>query len=368
MKRRRPGTDDAAAAGGRPGGWATPASVAAGVAAGSAAVETAWRSDGFSGLGGVGGAGVLPLAVLVALCATAPIALVSRRPLAVAVMVTVAAVATAALYRGPPLSAVPAVLFAWWMYGRGRVLRARAARRAREADRHAVASTLWEFTARGERARIASELHDVVAHHISMISVQAETARLTTPGMPKEGADRLLAIGDTARTALTEMRRLLGVLRTDAGAEPTRRPQPGLQQLLELIDETRDVAHASTRLIVRGRIAVLDPGVELAAYRIVQESLTNVRRHAPGSAIDVEVTYGEHELVVRVRDNGPGLAPAAGSAAGAGVRSGGHGLLGMRERAASVGGEVRTGPTAAGGFMVEAVLPATRLAGTGVSR
>jgi signal transduction histidine kinase len=98
----------------------------------------------------------------------------------------------------------------------------------RDANERVMASTLLEHAARGERARIARELHDVVAHHLSMISVQAETARLTTPGMPAEGAKRLTAIGDTARTALTEMRRLLGVLREDAGPapEPQRRPQP----------------------------------------------------------------------------------------------------------------------------------------------
>src|ERR1700731_3972319 len=101
-----------------------------------------------------------------------------------------------------------------------------------------LADTLTENLARGERARIARELHDVVAHHISMIAVQSETARLTTPGMPAAGAQRLSAIGDTARSALTEMRRLLGVLREDADVgAPDLRPQPGLPQLNELLDE-----------------------------------------------------------------------------------------------------------------------------------
>jgi signal transduction histidine kinase len=182
-----------------------------------------------------------------------------------------------------------------------------------------------------------------------MIAVQVETARLTTPGLPPEGARRLAAIGDTARTALTEMRRLLGLLREDAGAEPTRQPQPGLEQLNELIDEARELARASTRLIVHGNVAPLDPGVELTAYRIVQEALTNARRHAPGTAVDVELDYTECALHVRVRDNGPGP-PDDGPVAG-------HGLLGMRERAAMVGGEVRTGRAVASGFLVEAVLP-----------
>ncbi|MCX5237867.1 sensor histidine kinase [Streptomyces prunicolor] len=225
---------------------------------------------------------------------------------------------------------------------------ARSTALAHSATEQAFADTLLEHAARGERARIARELHDVVAHHISMIAVQAETARLTTPGLPAEGATRLLAIGDTARTALTEMRRLLGVLREDADTGVQRRPQPGLGQLIDLVDESRDAAGSRTRLIVSGPIATLDPGIEVTAYRIVQEALTNARRHAPGAAVDVELRYGEQDLAVRVRDNGPGPVAAGLS---------GHGLLGMRERAATVGGTLRTGPAPGGGFVVEARLP-----------
>ncbi|WP_245646723.1 sensor histidine kinase [Microtetraspora niveoalba] len=338
----------------------------------------------------------------------------------------------------------------------------RARREAMEsrAVRQVAADSLLEHVARGERARIARELHDVVAHHISMIAVQAETARLATPGMPAAGAERLLAIGDTARAALTEMRRLLGVLREDAepatetparssapsartSAEPAaqpspepaaksaaqfaaqpsqefvtrsstespaetgaessvvpsavssavssalssalsstasstassmafpagtkaeeqaktsgreggkapRRPQPGLRlwEINELLDESRDASGTGTRLILRGTPLVLDPGVELAAYRIIQEALTNARRHAPGAAVDVELHYAGDSLRLLVRDNGPGspVAPPRG----------GHGLAGMRERAAAVGGELRAGPAAGGGFLVEARLP-----------
>ena len=237
-----------------------------------------------------------------------------------------------------------------------------AARRARDeaalhsAARQAVAGSLLEHTARGERARISRELHDVVAHHISMISVQAESARLTTPGMPPDGARRLSAIGATARTALTEMRRLLGVLREDTGtAAADRAPQPGLWQLNELIDAVREATGAGTRLIVHGRIIPLAPGAELAAYRIVQEALTNARRHAPGAAVDVELRYSPDALRVRVRDNGPGP-PPGGAGDGYG---GGHGLAGLRERAVAAGGRLRSGPAAGGGFLVEATLPAT---------
>jgi signal transduction histidine kinase len=234
----------------------------------------------------------------------------------------------------------------------GRVRREDAENRA---ARHAIAGTLLEHTARGERARIARELHDVVAHHISMIAVQAENARLTTPGMPPAGAQRLSAIGDTARSALTEMRRLLGVLREDTPpAEVARRaPQPGLRQLNELLDEARDASGAGTRLILRGAPAALDPGVELAAYRIVQEALTNARRHAPGAAVDVELDYAGPVLRLVIRDNGPGPSGAGGP----GGPPGGHGLLGMRERAAAVGGSLRAGAGSMGGFLVEARLP-----------
>ncbi|MFB9892588.1 sensor histidine kinase [Planobispora takensis] len=242
-----------------------------------------------------------------------------------------------------------------------------------DAARRVVADTLLEHTARGERARIARELHDVVAHHISMVAVQAETARLTTPGMPATGAERLSAIGDTARAALTEMRSLLGVLREDTGAEtPDRRPQPGLSpgELNELIDEARDASGTGLRLILTGPPVPLGPGVELAAYRIVQEALTNARRHAPGAAVDVELHYTGDGLRLTVRDNGPGPATAApyeehglpavpyGGHEPPAVPYGGHGLSGMRERAAAVGGELRAGPAAGGGFLVEARLPA----------
>ena len=236
-------------------------------------------------------------------------------------------------------------------------LRARAEEARQGEARAMLADTLTENLARGERARIARELHDVVAHHISMIAVQAETARLTTPGLPAAGAQRFAEIGDTARAGLTEMRRLLGVLREDVGdTGGDRHPQPGLAQLAVLIDGAREASGAGARLIVSGPVAPFDPGVELAAYRIVQEALTNARRHAPGAAVDVELCYEAQTLRLRVRDNGPG--PASSSSSSAKAEGPGHGLLGMRERAATVGGSLRTGAAPGGGFLVEAVLPA----------
>ncbi|HMD91789.1 MAG TPA: histidine kinase [Trebonia sp.] len=244
----------------------------------------------------------------------------------------------------------------------GIAVRARREADAQTGTREVLTDTLTQHMARGERARIARELHDVVAHHISMIAVQAETARLTTPGLPAAGTQRFAEIGDTARAGLTEMRRLLGVLREDADATVAdRHPQPGLPQLAELIDTARDASGTGTRLIVSGPVAEFDPGVELAAYRIVQEALTNARRHAPGAAVDVELRYGDDALRLRIRDNGPGPSAAAaadGEPPGHGLL--GHGLLGMRERALAVGGSLRTGAAPGGGFCVEAVLPAKR--------
>jgi signal transduction histidine kinase len=252
--------------------------------------------------------------------------------------------------------------------GAGIAVRSRRSASLEGMIRSELADTLVEHMARGERARIARELHDVVAHHISMISVQAETARLTVPDLPPEGARRLREISDTARAGLTEMRRLLGVLRSDVdpAAVGERQPQPGLRQLALLIDGSRTASGGGVRLIVSGQVTSFDPGVELAAYRIVQEALTNARRHAPGAAVDVELRYEEDLLRVRVRDNGPGPGPGSTSKGAddghgarglpaAGTR---HGLLGMRERAATVGGTLRTGAAPGGGFVVEAELPA----------
>ena len=199
----------------------------------------------------------------------------------------------------------------------------------------------------GERARIARDLHDIVAHHVSAIAVQAETARLTTKDLPEEGRQHFEAIGQTARDALDEMRRLLGVLREDADGRSERAPQPGLAQLDELVDTAR-AAGTTVRLTLSGDVAPLPPGIDLCAYRIVQEALTNARRHAPGADVDVDVEYGSGALRLRVRDDGPGPADA---------RPEGHGLLGMEERAVIAGGTLSVGRADGGGFEVRAELP-----------
>jgi signal transduction histidine kinase len=260
-----------------------------------------------------------------------------------------AAGSTTTAYDPPPAPLVVILALGALAFGDSRRLR-REAIAERDATRLAMADTLEGQAVLRERARIAREMHDVVAHHISAISVQAETARLTTEGMPEEGQQRLEAIGDTARDALTEMRRVLGVLRAEAGDDPDRTPQPGLDRLGELLDTAR-AAGTRVRLILEGRLAPLPPGVDLTAYRIVQEALTNARRHAPGASVDVELRYGDDALHLRVRDNGPG--PPDGEPTG-------HGLTGMRERAAMVGGTLRAGAAETGGFAVEAELPIAR--------
>jgi signal transduction histidine kinase len=217
----------------------------------------------------------------------------------------------------------------------------------RDETRQAMDDTLQEQAAMGERARIARDLHDVVAHHVSAIAVQAESARLTTDGLPEEGRAHFEAIGRTARDALTEMRRLLGVLRDDADAEATRDPQPSLERLNELV-ETARTAGTPVTLTLSGTARPLPTGVDLCAYRILQEALTNVRRHAPGAAVEVELEYTADALRLRVRDHGPGASSPDPD---------GHGLLGMRERAIMVGGTLTAGPAEGGGFAVAALLP-----------
>jgi signal transduction histidine kinase len=208
--------------------------------------------------------------------------------------------------------------------------------------------------ARGERVRIARELHDVVAHRITSIAVQAETARLTTPDLSPKGSQQLTEIGDSARDALAEMRRLLGVLRRDTHDVGERHPQPGIADIHQLVDDARRASGHTIQLTVRGVVEPLDPSLELTAYRVVQESLTNAQRHAPGAPVQVDVTFGSDVLRVRVRDTGGNQAaePADGSRPG-----GRHGLVGMRERVEISGGTLTTGPAPHGGFLVEAKLP-----------
>jgi signal transduction histidine kinase len=222
----------------------------------------------------------------------------------------------------------------------------------RDETRRAMADTLRDRAAAQERNRIARELHDVVAHHLSMIAIQAETARLATPGMPAEGQTQLADLGGTARDALTEMRRLLGVLRVDVDDVAELSPQPGLDRIDELIEAAR-AAGTPVQLTLSGTPVPLPVGVDLSAYRIVQEALTYARQHASGAAVEMEVAYTGDLLRLRIRDDGPGSTDANPS---------GHGLHGMRERAAMAGGTLAAGPAEGGGFLVEATLPVSESA------
>ena len=201
-----------------------------------------------------------------------------------------------------------------------------------------------------ERARIARELHDVVAHHMSVIAVRAETAPFRIPGLAEAVKDDMAETGAIAREALTEMRRLLGVLRgADAGAELA--PQPGMDGLEGLVAAVRG-AGLAVDLRVDGGPRPLPAGVGLSAYRILQEALSNTLRHAPGAEVTVEVGFEPDRLRLRVHNDPP---PAGGERPPPAPP--GHGIVGMRERAAMLGGTLAAGPTSDGGYLVEAALP-----------
>ena len=218
-----------------------------------------------------------------------------------------------------------------------------------EAERHAQA----KVAAAAERARIARELHDVVAHHVSVMVVQADGAGYALQTDPDRAAAALQAIAGTGRQALTEMRRLLGVLRSADDQAAALAPVPGLGELRELLDQAR-AAGLEVGYTLSGVPRELPEGAELAAYRVVQESLTNTRKHAGLAATAaVALRYEPDGLVVEVTDNGPG---------GGAPDSSGHGLAGMRERIAMYGGTVTAGPLPGGGFGVTARLPCPKAA------
>jgi signal transduction histidine kinase len=207
-----------------------------------------------------------------------------------------------------------------------------------------------------ERSRIARELHDVVAHHVSLMAVQSEAAGSLLPGQPEAAARSVQIIGETARQALTELRRLLGVLR-GPGQQPHTAPAPSLGELDEVLAQVRG-AGLTVELSVEGAPEALAPGVDLAAYRIVQEALTNALRHSAASRAAVTVRYEPGYVMVSVTDPGPSPVPSRALARVPAELGGGFGLAGITERVASCGGTLTVGPTSAGGFAVTARLPA----------
>jgi len=230
----------------------------------------------------------------------------------------------------------------------------RAERAEAELDRQASRAAM------AERARIARELHDVVAHHVSLMAVQAEAAASLLPGRPAEAQSSVEIIGTTARQALTELRRLLGVLRGPSEQLETA-PSATLQEIGGVLDQVRGTGLPVDFEVV-GTPCPLAPGVDLTAYRIVQEALTNTIRHARATRAAVTLCYEPGYVTVRIADSGrcrnePSGNGSAAAKPGPLLAGSGLGLAGIAERVASCGGNLTVGPTAADGFAVTARLP-----------
>ena len=197
-----------------------------------------------------------------------------------------------------------------------------------------------------ERVRIARELHDVVAHHVSVMGVQAGAARRVMRQQPEKAEEALASIEGSSRQAVLELQRLLGILRRE-GQDDALAPQPDLARLPELVAQAGG-DELTVELRVEGEPRPLPGTVELSAYRVIQEALTNTHKHARATHSTVRVAYGPSALEVEVVDDGRGGAAPAG---------GGHGLIGMRERVRLHGGHLRAGPRPGGGFAVHATFP-----------
>lgn len=228
-----------------------------------------------------------------------------------------------------------------WLSGwllRRRAEQLEAARRAGpELAREAVSA---------ERSRMARELHDVVAHSVSIISVQAGAAEQQLERDPERARQHLRAVQDSAHEALTELRRMVGLLRDE---DASYVPAPGLSRLQDLADQACSGGIA-VEIETHGTARSLPAGVDLTAYRVIQEALTNARKHAPGCSAHISVDYSSQRLLALEVRNGPGGRPDQ-------LPSDQHGLIGMAERVRVFGGELQTGPTGDGGFLVHASLP-----------
>ena len=258
-----------------------------------------------------------------------------------------ASLATIVLNDGAPASSVVAIFLtaaAAWAVGRALADRTRRAEELQQrADR---LEREQQSAALAERARIARELHDVVAHSVSVMTIQAGAARLPLEEDPSRAREPLVAVEETGHQALGEMRRLLGVLRGGDDAEALA-PQPGMAQIDALVAQVRS-AGLPVDVRVEGEARPLAPGVDVAAYRVVQEALTNVLRHAGAARARVAIRYGADALELHVTNTGHAV--TNGSA-------GGQGLVGMRQRVELYGGELDARPRAEGGYAVRALLP-----------
>jgi signal transduction histidine kinase len=257
-------------------------------------------------------------------------------------------------FEGLALVGFMGILATAWLLGHfAHNYRAYAARlEERTAELERAREELARRAVTEERLRLARELHDVVAHAMSVIAVQSGVGAHVADSRPGEVGRALAAIEVTSRAALTELRRLLGVLRQDGDPQASLAPVPGLANLDVLLAEVAE-AGLAVRLRVEGAPAPLPAGVDLSAYRIVQEALTNVVKHAGPAHAQVVVGYGDQEVTVEVIDDGRGAVTSVTD----GRAGTGNGLIGMRERVAAVGGDLEVGPRPHGGFRVAARLP-----------
>ncbi|MBW0103611.1 sensor histidine kinase [Pseudonocardia sp. KRD291] len=344
------------------------------LAAGLCAPHLACRSRPLVGFGAVVGAfgiqlvlgvGFLPADVMLCL-ALYRVAVRRSRQISVAAAAVVALSAVLATVRWddpdfgtPELGSTLVLVVSVWIWGS--MIGVRRAYVAALEDRAAQLERDQENRNRivvaTERARIAREMHDVVSHSLSVVVVMAEGAAVSVRSDPDRAEQAMRTVENTGRTALLEMRRMLGVLRD--GGPGSEAPQPGLGQLGALVDDAR-ASGAPVELTTHGTSRALPAGVDLAVFRIVQEALTNARKHAGPNLtrIDVHVQVDDAAVEVRVGDDGRG--PSTGGRAG--ELSGGHGLVGMRERIAAYGGQLRVGARSGGGFEVSASVPLGRTA------
>ncbi len=320
-----------------------------------------------------------PLTVLWIVLATAPLVSDNEAALRLSFYACVVAAFTAAVYSPYRIPALASLPFAALVYTRMQepavptvpedavaflilvpiVLAADGLRRwKRRADEHKERLSTLEReqaealrrAAEHERARIARELHDVVTHNVSVMVIQAGAARRVMDTNPGEARDALLAVEAGGRAAMSELRHVMGLLTMDEeGTDPALVPQPGLDRLESLVQRVRDTG-VTVELSTTGQPRPVPPGVELAAYRVVQEALTNTVKHAGGAPATVLVDYGPNQLRVEVTDTGgtPGVTASAGN---------GRGLIGLRERLAVYGGSLHAGIRLTGGYRVTALIP-----------
>jgi signal transduction histidine kinase len=278
---------------------------------------------------------------------------VSLAGLAAAELGSAAVQLTPGRFQAPTVVSNALVFAAAWLLGYfvGR-RRAYTAQLEQTAELERARAELARRAVAEERLRLARELHDVVAHSISVIAVQSGVGAHVAKTQPEEAAKALEAIEATSRAALIELRRLLGVLRQEGESQGALAPVPGLADLDSLLAEVAK-AGLGVRLQVEGTPSPLPAGVDLSAYRIVQEALTNVVKHAGPARAQVMIRYRDQDVMVEVIDDGRGVtAPTSNGRARVG-----HGLIGMRERVAVFGGDLEAGPRPGGGFRVAARLP-----------